>query len=162
MTYGRTIGILAVLATLTACGPKEDILEGERFGVREAVLGETADTAAEPRTQSRKITLPKQVSRADMPQLGGNAMHLAGHDALAALPTRLWSTSIGAGDQRRHRITATPVIAGGRVFAMDSRSRVTAVSTGGAELWNRDLTLPGERTGDASGGGWPSVTGGCS
>ncbi|TCP61879.1 outer membrane protein assembly factor BamB [Rhodovulum bhavnagarense] len=150
MKLGRAIAILAVAGTLAACGQKENILAGERLGVRDA-LGLAEDA---PETSfDTAITLPAPVARADMPQIGGNAAHMPEHVALAPVPRLLWSVSIGTGDKRRHRITATPVVAGGVIYAMDALSKVSAVSTSGQTLWSADLTLPGERSQDASGGG---------
>jgi len=148
---GRVVGVLAGLAFLAACSD-EEILQGERIGVREALLGEEAAAQA-PANEARSIRLPPPESRADHPQAGGNALHLPTHAAFSAAPARIWSVSIGTGDTRRHRITADPVVAGGRVFTMDSENRVSAVSTGGAALWSRDLTPAGESTADATSGG---------
>ncbi|HEY0275669.1 MAG TPA: PQQ-binding-like beta-propeller repeat protein, partial [Paenirhodobacter sp.] len=48
---------------------------------------------------------------------------------------------------------AEPVVAGGRVFTVDSRGMVTATSTGGARLWQADATPPGDHSAEASGAG---------
>ena len=56
-------------------------------------------------------------------------------------------------NDRRNGIAATPVAAGGRIYAMDALARVTAVSSGGAALWSTDLTAPFDRDGRISGGG---------
>jgi outer membrane protein assembly factor BamB len=69
------------------------------------------------------------------------------------LSTQLWSVSVGQGDTRRHRITAQPVVAGGRIFTLDSQSRVSAVSTSGAVLWSVDASPARDRADEASGGG---------
>ncbi|MBK1636204.1 PQQ-binding-like beta-propeller repeat protein [Rhodovulum adriaticum] len=150
MNLGRAIAILAAVASLAACSQKEPILPGERVGVRDA-LGLEAE-APETRA-SAAIALPGAVNRADVPQPGGNAAHQPWHAALSAQPALRWSTGIGSGNSRRFRITATPVVAGGVVYAMDARSHVTAVSTGGQALWTRDLTPEFERNQDAGGGG---------
>lgn len=135
---------------LAGCGNREVILQGEREGVREALALEDEAPAQAPGTA---ISLPAPVAVADMPQPGGNATHLPPHAAFSAAPQRLWSVNIGSGDSRRHRITATPVVAGGKVFTLDAKSRVMALSTGGKTLWTRDLTPPSERNADATGGG---------
>jgi outer membrane protein assembly factor BamB len=51
------------------------------------------------------------------------------------------------------RITADPVVAGGRVFTLDAQASVAAVSTSGSLLWTTDLTPSRDRSSDASGGG---------
>jgi len=150
--FASAIGTLTAVALLAGCSQKEPILPGERLGVREALgLEEGGSAAVAPVPVA--ITLPAPVSRADHPQPGGNATHLPEHAALSAAPARIWTASIGQGDTRRHRITASPVVAGGRVFTLDAQSRVTAVSTGGELLWAADLTPASERARSASGGG---------
>ena len=49
--------------------------------------------------------------------------------------------------------------AGGRVYAMDSRSFVSAFTTAGRAVWTRDLTPASDNSDDASGGGL-AVSGG--
>ena len=65
----------------------------------------------------------------------------------------MWSTSIGAGETRKHRISADPIVAENKIFTLDARSQVRAISTGGNLLWSADLTPGYERNQDASGGG---------
>jgi outer membrane protein assembly factor BamB len=60
---------------------------------------------------------------------------------------------IGQGDTRRQRLTAQPVVAGGRIFTLDSQSRVSAVSTSGTVLWSVDASPARDQADEASGGG---------
>ena len=142
--------LLAGTAALAACGSREEILPGPRLDVRAALEGPTAPAPAEG---PRPISLPPQIAHADWTHKAGEPDHSIQHPALRGALTRTWSADIGDPVGRRHRISADPVVAGGRVFALDSRARVTAVSTSGETLWSRDLTPPLEREGDASGGG---------
>ena len=155
---GRALGLMAVLA-LAAC-QRETILEGTRFPLR-APLEASVPTEADPdpaappdrpANQSVGISLPAMVSNADWGQRGGNEGHTGLHGALSASPALAWAVDIGAGSGKRARITAAPVVAGGRVFALDSASRVTAVSTGGARLWQASVEAEFDRGGSASGG----------
>lgn len=141
---------LIALALLVSCGGEER-LPGQRLDVRAPV-----DEAA---PQATRISLPAAVARADWTHKAGNPAHNPGHSALALPLERLWSVDIGQGSSRRYRIYADPVVSGGRVYAMDSRATVTAVSLGGGRLWSRDITPPADRTSDASGGGL-AVSGG--
>lgn len=150
------VAILATMGLLAGCAERELILEGERFGVRESLAGVTEDGAAPldaTEGVSQAITLPAPIVNADWTQVRGNAGHRISHPALGTSLTRAWSSKIGAGDGRRHQITAEPVVAGGRIFTLDAQSRVMAHGTDGAPLWSTDLTPPGERTADATGGG---------
>ena len=158
------LGLIGVL--LVAC-TQEAILPGERFGVREPldasipVEGKPLPVAApgEPENQSRAIALPGMSANADWSQRGGNAQHDGPHGSLSAAPQLVWAAPIGAGNSRRNRITATPVVSGGVVFAMDALARVTAVSTSGATLWQADLAAEFDRGGSQSGGGLAAGSG---
>ncbi|MFC4670273.1 PQQ-binding-like beta-propeller repeat protein [Seohaeicola nanhaiensis] len=139
---------------LAACSEKEVILPGEREDIRpEGENLALVRTPDEENNLSRAIRLPAQRSNADWMQSAGTQKNRIENPALRIAPQLVWATSIGAGDARRVRITADPVVAGGRVFTLDSGARVSAVSTGGATLWSVDLvpTYDGEE--QATGGG---------
>ena len=154
------IGVGA-LTLLAACSPREVILQGERFDVN-APLSESVPTKENPNPkagtaqvtrQSQPISLPAAKSNAEWGQRGGNERHDTPHVALSKAPVAIWAGNIGAASSRKHRISAAPVVAGGRVFAMDSGATVSALSTGGGLLWQTDLTAVFDRGGGVSGGG---------
>lgn len=139
----------AALVLLAACSEPELILPGERIDLRaDPASGAPVSLPDRP----APIALPAQVANADWTHKAGNPRHDPPHAALSALPRPLFEVAIGQGEDRRHRISADPIVAGGRVFTVDSHARVMAHTTGGAPLWARDLTPPGD-AGDASGGG---------
>lgn len=155
---------LLLLGTALAGCEREVILEGERFDVRaplEASLGVAAEgeaaplaAALEPQNEARPIALPGQVANADWTHKGGSARHTGPHGALSAAPQLLWSAAIGTGNSKRNRLTAAPVVAGGRVFAVDARAQVSAFSTGGALVWRADLKAGFDKgASEVSGGG---------
>ncbi|MFN0116444.1 MAG: PQQ-binding-like beta-propeller repeat protein [Paracoccaceae bacterium] len=170
--------VLAALVLVSACGRnREPILQGERLDVN-APLGEIAALEASDDAEDGTVTatdiakgvgaplqdvpsgvsavpvsLPAAVANADWPVRGGSVTHRIGNAAAGAAPARVWVASIGRGDSRRNRIASEPVVAAGRVFAMDAEARLTAIGTNGAPQWSTDLTLPGEKPGEASGGG---------
>ncbi len=154
------------IAIVTACS-RDVILPGERFPVRASlessipVEGQPLPVAPaeEPANLARPIALPGAVANAEWTQRGGNAQHASPHGSLSATPQLVWSVDIGAGNARRNRLTATPVVAGGVVFAMDALARVSAVSTAGAKLWQADLTAEFDRGGAQSGGGLATTAG---
>lgn len=155
----RVIALVSVLALLAGC-EKELILTGERFDPRAPldasvpVEGEAApvDTSGVIENKSVAISLPGAAANADWTHRAANSSHLMPNAVLSATPTRVWSVNIGAGSSRKYRIAAAPVVADGRVFAMDANSDVSAVSASGAKLWSADLTPQGAR-GQLSGGG---------
>ncbi|MEM1374664.1 MAG: PQQ-binding-like beta-propeller repeat protein [Pseudomonadota bacterium] len=138
----RLLASLAGLAALVACGSNEDILVGDR-----EALAQAQDADGVVQDSAVPITLPAQQAFADWTHPGGNARHAAPHAAFSAAPTQIWASSIGAGQGRRQRINATPVVADGRVFTVDSNGVVAATSAGGERLWSADLTPSLERRG---------------
>lgn len=141
---------------LAGCADDEPFLPGEREDVRTVL--QDPDLAAsvneDPQINTtRAIALGATSNNADWTHSIGTAQYRVSHPALRAAPQLAWSASIGAGDSRKQRITADPVVAGGRVFTLDSGARVTATSSGGQTLWSRDLTPPSDKEGQATGGG---------
>ena len=162
----RFVALSLVSALLVACD-REIILPGERFAVRTPladsvpVEGQPLPVAPPetPENRTQSIALPGMVANADWSQRGGNAVHDGPHGMLSAAPQLVWAVNIGAGNSRRNRITAAPVVAGGVVYVMDALAQVTAVSVAGAALWQADLTAEFDRGGAQSGGGL-AVSGG--
>ena len=155
MTAKTVLFGLAAALALTACSKDEPILSGEREGIREVLQSEVRRAQAEetPENQVMAVTLPVAVNNAEWTQRIGTPSTRVAHPALSVAPQLAWSVKIGSGDGRRVRITADPVVAGGRVFTLDAEAQVAAVSTSGSLLWTTNLTPPTDRSDHASGGG---------
>ncbi len=146
------VSIISVAALVGGCAKQELILEGQRVNLRTPLEG-AEQPAAAPENQSVKISLGKTVANASWTHRNGSAEHQIKHPALGANLTEIWAAKIGAGESRKYRITADPVVSNGRVFTLDSHANVMAHSTSGEALWVHDLTPASDRQGDASGGG---------
>ncbi len=97
--------------------------------------------------------VPPPTAIADWPQAGGNAAHVPGHPAVGALTTAAWTAKVGEGTEYRQRITSPPVVAGGRVVAMDADGAVSAFDLAtGRQLW-RTVTRPKKNRSTNVGGG---------
>ena len=147
---------LAGVTLLSACQERQVILPGQREAVdsvltQSAAVGEVE--AAAVSNEARAIRLPAQVANAEAAQSYGTPNFRTDHPRLNANLTQVFAVNIGAGDNRKHRIVADPVVAGGRIFTLDAQTTVTAVSTSGAVLWQRDVLPDGAESGDATGGG---------
>lgn len=128
-------------------GAEKAKLPGTRVAVMPPELGLAADPGA-PR-----VTLPPQTAIADWPQAGGQPAHSGGHMAARADLAVAWSASIGSGGGYRAQITAAPVIAGGRVYAMDSDARVTALdAASGSQVWRSATRGKDDRSTNVGGG----------
>ena len=158
MTFSYRAGLVALAALLSGCNDGELILAGERLSPRDALVAVLAEGGnAAPlgaiTGQATGIALPAQQANAEWTHRGGTPAHLRGNAAFSGAMTRIWSANIGQGDSRKNRITADPVVAGGRVYTLDSNDRVSATATSGGTVWQVDLTPASDRSGDASGGG---------
>lgn len=149
---GRAMaGVLAAgFLLLSGCSEKEFILPGEREDIRPVDDGAAAVAAG---NVSRSIRLPSQRRNAEWAQPYGTESYRVSNAALRVVPQRVWSTQIGEGEGRRVRITAAPVVGGGRIYTLDSGARVSAVTPDGAVIWTADLTPPSDSAGQATGGG---------
>jgi outer membrane protein assembly factor BamB len=143
-----TLVALALTTALAACGEQDIILTGERLDIR----GGATDVAAFV-NQARPISLPAAVTNADWTHRNGGPTHMVTHPALGASLAPLFSNNIGAGDSRRLRITADPIVTPSAVYTMDAQSQVLATSTAGETLWARSVIPPTDNPRDASGGG---------
>lgn len=140
--------LLAAATALGACGERDIILPGERFDIRGGEIGAEALV-----NEARPISLPAAQPNADWTHRNGGPTHAIAHPALGAALAPLFSADIGTGDSRRLRITADPVVSGGRIFTLDAQSQVVATSTSGETLWARSAIPPTDNPRDASGGG---------
>nr|WP_247651037.1 PQQ-like beta-propeller repeat protein [Roseovarius autotrophicus] len=148
------IGALAALV-LAGCAKKDPVLPGERENIRDVLQTEArrAQASETPVNRALPLALPAAELNPEWRQRHGTPIGRTAHPALSSAPALAWAASIGTGDGRRVRITADPVVAGGRIFTLDALARVTAVSTAGQVLWTRDLTPPNQSSTSASGGG---------
>jgi outer membrane protein assembly factor BamB len=145
---GRPALALGLLLALAACAEPEVILPGERLDI---VTGEPV--AAAPAAREVPFRAPATRANAEWTHRAGTPAHDLVNPALGAVSAQLWSVPIGQGDARGHRLTAQPVVAGGRIFTLDAFARVTALSPSGAVLWTADASPARDRSDEASGGG---------
>ncbi len=144
-------------ALLLAFGPtacdlfkdKKQPLPGERI----SVLGIGGGVKPDAKLAAAAVNLPPPTVNRDWPEPGGNPAHAMNHPALPEKLTRAWDTSIGDGSTRYTKVMSQPVIAGGRIFAMDGGVQVSALDAAtGKRFWQVDLR-PENARGGAFGGG---------
>ncbi|WP_189369297.1 outer membrane protein assembly factor BamB family protein [Tateyamaria omphalii] len=151
-TRKRILLATVALTIVAACSEREVILPGKREPVSAVLTAETSE--AEALTEAaRDISLPPQVANTDAAQSFGTPAFRTDHPQLSQTLTPIWSVDIGEGDSRKHRIVADPVVSGGRVFTLDAETTVTAVSTSGQVLWQRDILTDRANSGEGTGGG---------
>ncbi len=145
----RGLLIAAPPLLLTACGTgwfggvDEDPLPGERVPIM--LLNE--GVAADPRVANLNVVLPAPQRVADWPLPGGNATNALHHLDLGDDLALAWRANIGAGSGGASQLLARPIVAGDRVFTVDSQGQISALSTGnGQRLWR--VTPEGMRSSD--------------
>jgi outer membrane protein assembly factor BamB len=122
-------------------------------GIRLPVLGIGNELEADPSLAGVPVVLPPAAVDHAWPEPGGNTAHAMGHPALPRRLAQAWRTGVGEGSSDYTRVLAPPVIAGGRVYAMDGGVQVSALDAAtGRQIWQVDLTPKGQQ-GNAFGGG---------
>ena len=124
----------AIAALLLGCTEPEEILRGAREDIHGGQGGDVQN-------RSVAIALPRAVTNGSWAQSPGQPTTRTTHAALSAAPSPIWSTNIGAGDSRKQRITAAPVVGDGRIYTLDASSQVSAVSPSGAVVWQTSILL---------------------
>ncbi len=150
----RFVGLgLVSTIFLGACQERELILPGKREPITAVLSSAPTAEADAVADAARDIALPAQVANANAPQGIGTQTFRTDHPRLSTALSAIWSVNIGDGDSRKHRIVADPVVADGRVFTLDAKTTVTAVSTGGQVIWQRAVNADGASEDDGTGGG---------
>ncbi len=122
-------------------------------GQRVSILTRERKVEPDARLADVAVTVPSPTVNAAWAQPGGVADHAMGHLALSGNPVEAWRGDVGAGSGSSRMLLGVPVIADGRVFAMDAEAHVSALNerTGGS-VWRVD-TKPENERGGATGGG---------
>ena len=150
----RLVLMVLVAAVLAACAEEDLILPGKRENIRPDEVLAAANLVEQTEVEgSRPISLPAQSANSEWAQSHGTAAFRTAHPAFGSNPQLAWSNDIGEGDSRKLRITADPIVGGGRIYTLDANALVTATSPGGATVWTRDVRPERDSQGDATGGG---------
>lgn len=149
-----SVALVAAMAGLAACdtwfgASEDDPLPGERIPV---LLGTDAPEP-DARLADLDVRVPQPIGNAVWPQQGGTAAHSFQHLALADAPSERWRADAGGGIGDDRWLLSGPVIADGRIFALDTDARVTAFDAAtGARVWRVELESEDERDGSWGGG----------
>lgn len=148
---GASLGGCAQTKNLFGIGKeKKAAIPGERV----SVLVFDKKLEADPKLANVDVRLPPPYENAEWPQPGGYASNAMYHLSGAPTLSRVWRSSVGRGADSLTRILAPPVIADGRIFALDAAAHVSALDEAtGKRLWRKSLRLKGERADAGFGGG---------
>src|SRR5436305_9067311 len=131
-----TIDMVSNLTSGWFSGGKKLNIKGERI----SVLSEDESLKIDPELAKTRVVLPKPYRNAAWPEPGGyaaNAMyHLEANGPLAVA----WQQEAGKGSDSASRLTAAPIIAENRIYALDAQAHLYVFDArSGAPLWNRAL-----------------------
>ena len=124
------------------------------LGDRQPILSRIATGAeVDPALVGTPVTLPAAQANSVWGQAGGTASKSYGHLALAEVPSRAFSANVeGAGERRR--LGASPVVGGGKLFAVGTDGRVTAFDAQtGVQAWSFQGDITDDTRASAFGGG---------
>jgi outer membrane protein assembly factor BamB len=131
--------------------PKETASEGQRISI---IPAEDVLAPAEA-LKGVDFALPAPVTQADWPLPGGTPEQSVENVDAAPNLSIAWRHGVGKGSSRADHVTATPIVAGGRVYTMDGEAGVAAHDARtGAEVWRANLRpTDNKRDREAFGGG---------
>lgn len=152
-TRFRNAAVILTVALFTAsCGmtdvvsgwfssPTKSKLRGERISVM--TIDETL--RIDPSLKGVAVVLPPPYKNAEWPEPGGYASNAMHHLEATGPLRQVWEQDAGKSSDTSSRLTAAPVVAGGRIFVLDSAAHVFAFDAGsGNPLWDRSLAPVGK------------------
>ncbi|MGH7051591.1 MAG: PQQ-binding-like beta-propeller repeat protein [Acetobacteraceae bacterium] len=147
----RRLALVAPLA-LSGCGVWFGTAKKPLPGVRLDVLPPERNLTVQ-KNPSVPITLPPPRRNPDWPQVGGNPEHRMGSLACGSSLRLAWRADIGEGAGYRRMLTASPVVATGKVFTMDAAGVVRCCTLAdGAPLWRFNTKARKDRSQEVGGG----------
>jgi outer membrane protein assembly factor BamB len=143
---------LGAVLVLSACSSdrRSEVLIGNRVGLYDVLKDQSLPQ--EPPLEKTEISLPAAKTNVTWAQPWGSPSARIAHPALPQTLELAWSTDIGAGNSRKQRLSAAPVVSRDAIFTLDSAAKVTAVSKSGAVLWSRSINPASDRPDEASTG----------
>jgi len=152
----KLISALAVTAML--CGPMTAAQAGLFGGKQKAkpktpthgdripILLSESGALPDPNLATVPVIIPDPVTNENWGQPGGNATKAMGHVTLGADLKPVWHKAV-AGNTHRARLAATPVVADGKLYVIDTHANVHAFDAkSGDALWTADFGSKGSNS----------------
>ena len=163
-TLARCAAVLVVSLSVGACaGIRMPRLPGSRGGSGSKYQGPGTRIPVLPQDQKLEpsaalkgvdFALPPPHAVTEWPLPGGTPEQSVENVTAAPAFEVAWRRRIGGGRARGHYVTATPVVAAGRIYTLDAGGQVSAHDARtGAEVWRRDFAPRRGRDREAYGGG---------
>ncbi len=143
---GSSLPKLPKISDLNPWAEKQQPLPGKREPVLQTG-NTTALAGGELAAANKPIVLPPPTANDGWTQPGGVATNAPGHLVLSGAVKRSWSADAGTGSSKSGRVTASPIVYGGRVYTLDAAGHVTAFSaSGGSSVWKVSLLPEQEKS----------------
>ena len=133
----KVVGIMIAAVLVAGCNPfskakpKTPVL-----GDRVSVLTTEQDIAVDTETAALPFALPAATANTEWAQPGGNPSKSLGHLALGTSLGTAFSVQAGQGSSTDARLASAPIVAGSRVFTIDTTATVRAFDAqSGAQVW---------------------------
>lgn len=116
-------------------------------GARVAVMAVGDGVNEDATVKDTPVALPEPYQNAAWPTAGGYAANAMYHLAAPGPLKQVWTADAGLGSSTKSRLTASPIVAGGRIFVMDAKARVFAFDAAtGLALWHASIADEGKRS----------------
>lgn len=148
------IALLAAVAILAGgCGitdqmgkwfssPHKSKIRGERI----SVMASDDSVRPDPALKDVKVELPPPYKNTEWAQPGGYATNAMYHLSASGPLQVIWDVDAGTGSRTKSRLTASPIVAAGKVFVLDAKARVFAFNAqDGEEVWHVSVAPPGNQ-----------------
>ena len=155
----KTTLSIALLLSVVGCGIIKKSTRGSsaRFAPdkeRISILTGESNLEVDPSISQIPVTLPVPYINKSWSQNGGNTTNAVYHLMMRDNVSPAWVANIGSGDGKYERLASGPVSADGKVFAVDVKANVVAVSlSSGGKLWSTQVKKEGEKSKVGYGGG---------
>ena len=144
--------IILIVNILFGCSEPERILSGKRVDP-DSSFG-FSDQDKNSLAKDNRIELPPMKANKEWAVISSAISKDHPNLMLSENPSELWATSIGKGDSKKKRLVTDPIFYKQMIFTLDANSIASAFDTKGKLLWRKDLTPPGEKSGEIFGGGF--------
>ena len=157
MRYAGIVMGAALIVALGACERITEYVEGSQdvplLGERISVIALQRTLQPDQQIADISVRLPRPYVNEDWPQAGGHPTHAMHHLTLGDTPSQAWGVSVGRGAGDLVRLTAAPIVAGNRVFVLDSEGSVAAHRVdSGRRVWRYNIVPEDEDRGAIGGG----------
>jgi outer membrane protein assembly factor BamB len=122
--------------------PKKSKIKGERISVM------TTDESVKPDPSLKDVgvVLPAPYRNNEWPGPGGYADNAMYHLQASGPLQQVWEADAGEGSNSSSRLTAAPIVAGGKIYVLDARARLFAFNAAnGDEVWHISVAPKGHR-----------------